>query len=159
MMRTNRLLWIAFATLSILFGISACNKQEYQTIEELDNENINRYIQEKNLNVQRYKNTDLYYQIVRPGTGRDLNFREQYPIVLTMNSLDGVFVANDTLISNNRYHDYLGYFPFGSIAAGTQNSPVERQDDLKYVVRDILGKTNGQIRIIVPSRLTAWGRK
>lgn len=158
-MYSKRLLLIAVAAVTLLFTGNSCEKQTYQTIEELDNENINRYIQENNLSVERYKNTDLFYQVIRPGTGRSMKFSETYPLVFTINSLDGTFQAKDTLSANNRYYDYLGYFPFGSVAAGISNSPVERQDDLKYVVRDILKNTNGQIRIIVPSRLTAWGRR
>lgn len=157
-MRFQRLFSLSFS-LILLSVLSSCEKREYQSIEELDNENINNYIRQHNLNVQQYKNTDLFYEVIRPGTGNALRFDKPYPIVYTVNSLDGTYSAKDTFSVNNRYYDYLGYFPFGSGAAGVPNSPVERADDLKYVVRDILGDSDGQIRILVPSRLTAWGRK
>src|SRR5690606_28912192 len=105
-MYSKRLLLIAVAAVTLLFVGNSCEKQTYQSIEELDNENINRYIQEKNLNVERYKNTDLFYQVIRPGTGRALKFTESYPLVFTLNSLDGTFEAKDTLSADNRYYDY-----------------------------------------------------
>lgn len=143
----------------LLLIFSACEKREYQSIEELDNQNINDYIRQNNLNVQQYKHTDLFYEVIRPGTGHPLSFEKTYPMVYTISSLDGTYAATDTFSTNNRYHDFLGYFPFGSGAAGIPNSPVERMNDLKYVVRDILGNSDGQIRILVPSRLTPWGRQ
>lgn len=151
--------YLICALFAVLIGLASCEKRTYQSIEELDNENINAYIASNNLTVSRYKNTDLYYQVIRPGTGRPLSFTETFPMTFSLKSLDGTYQADDTLSAGNRYYDYLGYFPFGSAAAGGQNSPVERQDDLKYVVRDILQQSDGQIRIIVPSRLTAWGRQ
>lgn len=151
--------YIISALFLILIGFSSCEKRTYQSIEELDNENINAYISSNNLTVTRYKNTDLYYEIIRPGTGRPLAFDEVYPMTFSLKSLDGTYQADDTLSAGNRYYDYLGYFPFTSAAAGGQNSPVERQDDLKYVVRDILQNSDGEIRILVPSRLTGWGRQ
>ena len=150
---------LVFMATALMIGLGSCEKKTYQTIEELDNANISEYIVKNNLSVQRYKNTDLYYQIIKPGTGKQLNFEEQYPLIFTVRSLDGVYQANDTLLAGNRYLDYLGYFPFGYVQAGNPNSPVERQDDLKYVVKEMLQQSNGQIRIIVPSRLTGWGRK
>lgn len=140
---------------SAFFIALGCEKQEYQTIEELDEENIQSYIRQNNLTVMRYKETNLYYQVLEPGTGRDIDFREQYPIVYTIRSLDGNYASNDTLNIANRYADYLGYFPFGSASA---NDPVvERTEDLKEVIKEVLQKTNGKIRIIVPSRLLNYG--
>lgn len=140
-------------------GVLACEKKEYQSIEELDSENINKYIQDKNLSVTRYKNTDLFYQIIKEGTGSPLKFSEKYPILYTLESHDGQFKSLDTLSINNRYYDFLGYFPFSSAYAGLPNSPVERVNDLKDVVLDVLKNANGTIRIIAPSRLTPWGRQ
>ena len=140
---------------SVFFIALACEKQEYQTIEQLDDENIQAYIRQNNLTVERYKQTDLYYQVLEPGTGRDIDFRERYPIVYTIRSLDGNYVSEDTLTYANRYADYLGYYPFGSDAAS--DPVVERTEDLKEVIKEVLLKTNGKIRIIVPSRLLNYG--
>lgn len=141
---------------SVLFVAFGCEDKEYQTIEELDEENIQAYIRQNNLTVARYEQTSLYYEVLEPGTGRDIDFREQYPVVYTIRSLDGAYVANDTLSAANRYADFFGYYPFGSSAAN--NPIVERRDDFKEVIKEVLQKTNGKIRIIVPSRLLTYGR-
>lgn len=141
---------------SVLFLAIGCEEKEYQTIEELDEENIQTYIRQNNLTVARYKQTNLYYEVLEPGTGRDIDFRSQYPIVYTIRSLDGRYVANDTLSASNRYADLFGYYPFGSSAAS--NPIVERTEDFKEVIKEVLQKTNGKIRIIVPSRLLTYGR-
>jgi hypothetical protein len=145
--------------LVLTFSLSACEKKEYQSIEELDNINIAKYIQDKNLNVTRYKNTDLYFQVIDEGTGSPLQFNKKYPIIYTLESHDGKFKSLDTIGVNNRYYDFLGYFPFTSAYAGLPNSPIERQDDIKNVVLDQLKNSNGRIRILSPSRLTPWGRQ
>lgn len=149
---------LAILSTVILIGLGSCEKRTYQTIEELDGANINEYIIKNKLSVNRYKNTNLYYQIIKPGTGNPITFEGTYPLIYTIRSLDGSYQAIDTLASSNRYLDFMGYFPFGNTYAGTPNSPVERQDDLKFVIKDMLQHTNGQIRILVPSRLTGWGR-
>lgn len=145
----------------VAFGIAAiallmgCQKKEYQSFEELDNANIRAYIEENNLTVHQYKETDLFYQVLEEGTGDPIDYAKTFPIVYTVKSLDGTYNSADTLSANNRYAAFFGYFPFGSAAAGTPT--VERTGDFKEVIREILQKTNGKIRIIVPSRLM-YGR-
>lgn len=148
-----------FLLLGLSIVLISCEKREYETIEQLDSKNINAYIATNNLNVTQYKDTDLFYEIVQEGTGDPLNYRKAYPIVFTVKSLDGKYLATDTFELTNRYYDFLGYFPFGNQSAGTPNSPVERINDLKDVVHDVLKFSHGKIRIIVPSRLTTWGRQ
>lgn len=154
-----RNIWAPLAACMLIASVFSCEKREYETIEELDARNINAYISKNNLQVHRYKETDLYYEVIRPGTGRALSYRESYPMVFSVKSLDGQYQATDTFKMTNRYYDFLGYFPFGNGAAGGSNSPVERINDLKDVVKDVLQQSGGSIRIIVPSRLTAWGRQ
>ena len=143
---------IGIAAIACLTG---CSKKEYQSFEELDNANIREYIQKNNLHVSQYKETDLFYEVLEEGTGNPIDYRNTYPIVYTVKSLDGTYSSADTLSSGNRYADFFGYFPFGSSAAGTPT--VEREGDFKEVIREVLQKTNGKIRIIVPSRLM-YGR-
>lgn len=135
--------------------LSSCSDKEYQSFEELDNANIREYIQKNNLHVNQYKETDLFYEVLEEGTGNPIDYKKTYPVVFTVKSLDGVYNSADTLSASNRYPDYFGYFPFGSSAAGTPT--VEREGDFKEVIREILQKTNGKIRIIVPSRIM-YGR-
>ncbi|SKB29613.1 FKBP-type peptidyl-prolyl cis-trans isomerase [Parapedobacter luteus] len=143
------------AGIAIVALLAGCGKQEYQSFEELDNANILEYIQRNNLNVSQYKETDLFYQVLEEGTGNPIDYTKTYPVVYTVRSLDGAYNSGDTLSFNNRYADYFGYFPFGSSAAGTPT--VERTGDFKEVIREVLQKTNGKIRIIVPSRIM-YGR-
>lgn len=148
-----RIAAIGIAVIAVLAG---CSKKEYQSFEELDNANIREYIQKNNLTVHQYKETDLFYQVLEEGTGSPIDYTSTYPIVYTIKSLDGTYNSADTLNTNNRYAAFFGYFPFGSTAAGTPT--VERTGDFKEVIREVLQKTNGKIRIIVPSRLM-YGRK
>jgi FKBP-type peptidyl-prolyl cis-trans isomerases 1 len=133
----------------------SCEKKEYYSFEELDNRNIQEYIQKNNLTVSQYKETDLFYQVLEEGTGSPIEYSATYPIVYTVKSLDGTYNSGDTLSFNNRYAQYFGYFPFGSSYAGRPET--ERTGDFKEVIREVLGKTNGKMRIIVPSRLM-YGR-
>ncbi|WP_257657389.1 FKBP-type peptidyl-prolyl cis-trans isomerase [Parapedobacter lycopersici] len=150
--------YFAAAGLAMIISLAGCEKKEYQSVEEMDSINIQDYIRKNNLNVQRYKETDLFYEVLEEGTGRPISYDQVYPIVYTVKSHDGVYNANDTLDRNNRYGEYFGYFPFGSSLAGLPNSPVEQTGDFKEVIREALQRTNGKIRIIVPSRLM-YGRK
>lgn len=151
---TSYLTIIGLAATMLFVG---CEKKEYQSFEELDNANIQEYIRKNNLAVQEYKETGLFYEVLEEGTGRPISYGDTYPIVYTAKSLDGVYNANDTLSSTNRYAEFFGYFPFGSAYAGLPNSPVERTGDFKEVIREVLQYTNGKVRIIVPSRLM-YGR-
>ena len=140
---------------AILFA--SCEKKEYQTIEELDEENIRNYIQANGLTVQPFENTGIYYQILQEGTGKNIEYTDRIPMVFTQRSLNGQYQAVDSLHTNSRYADYFGYFPFGSSYAGQPGSPVEKEESMKMVVKRALKKAGGKIRVIVPSR-QLWGR-
>ncbi|WP_134089418.1 FKBP-type peptidyl-prolyl cis-trans isomerase [Olivibacter sp. XZL3] len=150
-----------------LFGVAlfaACKKQEYQNIEELDTANIEAYIRANNLQVEPLGNTGMYYQILEEGTGNDISYTGQYPLVYTVKSLDGVYSVADTFAATNRYFDYLGYFlgasPQGSSIASNPNyqGQLEKEEGLKMAIRTALKKTDGQIRVLIPSRLLSYGR-
>lgn len=155
---------LPFLCLFGLIVIAACKKQDYTSIEELDAENIDAYIKANNLNVEPLGNTGMYYQIVEEGKGRDLVYTESYPIVYTKRSLDGSYAVADTFASASRYMDFLGYF----LGETNQGSPVANLDDyqkimekdegLKFALRTALKKTDGKIRILIPSRLLRDGR-
>lgn len=150
-----------------LLGISlfaACKKQEYESIEELDAASIEAYIQANNLSVQPLGNTGMYYQILEEGKGNDIDYTGQYALVYTVRSLDGVYSVTDTFATASRYFDYLGYFlgasPQGSAIAGNPNyqGQIEKEEGLKMAIRTMLKKTDGQIRVLIPSRLLSYGR-
>lgn len=144
------------AIFAACLSLTGCSDKEYYSFEELDNRNILEYIEKNNLNVSQYKNTDLFYEVLEEGTGNPIDYKNRYPVIYTVKSLDGKYNAADTLNAGNRYSELFGYFPFGSGYAGRPE--VERTGDFKEVIREVLKKTNGKIRIIVPSRLLSYGR-
>jgi len=150
-----------------LLGLSlfaACKKQEYTSIEELDAINIEDYIRANNLAVEPLANTGMYYQILDEGTGNEISYTGQYPLIYTIRSLDGVYSVADTFASASRYFDYLGYFlgssPQGSVAANlpAYQQLFEQDSGLKMAVRSVLRRTDGRIRVLIPSRLLPYGR-
>ncbi|HCN84584.1 MAG TPA: hypothetical protein DIT07_13325 [Sphingobacteriaceae bacterium] len=123
----------------IILAVSAC-KKEYVGIEVQDNENIQAYLKENNLVFSEFKDTGIFYKITKPGTGDSLKYSDQVPLIYTIRSLDGKVSAVDTF--TNRYGNYLGYLAPEGFEIG---------------VKQILGKGDGEIRLIIPSKL-AYGR-
>ncbi len=146
-----------FSVIAVLLVVTACKKKEYQTIEELDQENIQAYIQKNNLDVEPFGETGMFYQILEGGTGKELNYEERTPLVYSIKTLDNKFSSLDTFSVSNRYYDYLGYFPYGSAQANAPGSPLENKEGMKVILKEVLKNSNGKVRIIVPSRL-AFGR-
>ncbi|MDB5135451.1 MAG: hypothetical protein JWP37_2054 [Mucilaginibacter sp.] len=83
--------------------------------------------------------TGIYYKIITPGTGKTLDYTDSVAFVYTIHSLDGKYVATDTVL--NHYDDFLGHVSPNGLMLG---------------IRNILKKKGGQIRMIIPSRL-AYG--
>lgn len=148
--------YYTFAILALLF-FSACQKKEYQTIEELDNLKIQEYILKNNLSVTQFEETGIFYSVLEEGTGRELKYEEKVPLVFTLKTLDGGYSAIDTFSISNRYYDFLGYFPYGSASANAPGSPLDKEEGMKVILKKMLKNANGKIRIIVPSRLS-FGR-
>src|SRR5690606_26006312 len=149
--------FLLFSVLSILF-FTSCEKKEYQTIVELDEENIQNYIRQNNLNMIPFEESGMYYQILEEGDGAPLDYKKVIPLVYTFKTHDGSFSAVDTFAVGNRYADFLGYFPYGKAVADNQpGSPLDKEEGLKLILNQALKFTNGKIRVLVPSRL-AYGR-
>lgn len=127
-----------FLLLSI---IVACQK-EYETIDVVDDRNVTEYIQQNKLNMVEYQDTGVYYQVVSPGTGTEVEYSERLPLIFTMRSLDGKYVSADTFSLGNRYYNYLGYFTPEAVRVG---------------IKEVLKNRSGTLRMIIPSRL-AFGR-
>jgi FKBP-type peptidyl-prolyl cis-trans isomerase FkpA len=119
----------------------SCQK-EYETIDVIDDKNVQEYIQKNKLNLNEYQSSGIYYGVVTPGTGPELQYSDMVPAIITTRSLDGKYLSIDTFNVANRYYNFLGYFNPEAIRLG---------------VKEVLKKSNGTIRIIVPSRL-AYGR-
>ncbi|MFA6945738.1 MAG: FKBP-type peptidyl-prolyl cis-trans isomerase [Pedobacter sp.] len=126
----------------LLLSIIVSCVKEYETIEVIDDRNVKEYIQQNNLSVQEYQGSGIYYQVVSPGTGAETQYSDQTPAIFTMRSLDGKYVSVDTFTIANRYYNYLGYFNPEAVRAG---------------IKEVLKKSNGTLRVIIPSRL-AFGR-
>jgi FKBP-type peptidyl-prolyl cis-trans isomerase len=122
-----------------LAGLSSCTKT-YPTIAEVDAQAVNNYIQSNNLSVQQYGQTGIYYQVTQVGTGPNIDYSIQIPLIYTIKTLDGTYASIDTF--NNRYGGYFGYF---------------KPDSLREVIKNTLIKQGGTVRVIVPSRF-AFGK-
>ncbi len=127
-----------FLLLSIII---ACNK-EYETIDVIDDRNVTAYIQQNKLNMKKYEDTGIYYEVVSPGTGTEVQYSDLVPLIFTIRSLDGKYVATDTFNIGSRYYNYLGYFNPEAVRVG---------------IKEVLKKSGGTLRMIIPSRL-AFGR-
>lgn len=127
-----------FLLLTILIS---CQK-EYETIDVIDDRNVQEYIKQNKLNALEYKGTGIYYQVVTAGTGPEVQYSDRVPAIITMRSLDGKYASVDTFNVANRHYNFLGYYNPEGIRVG---------------VKEVLKKSNGTVRMIIPSRL-AFGR-
>ena len=120
-------------------AIASCTK-DYEDIKTLDERNISEYISRNGLKVQPYDTTGLYYEVLKPGSGENLDYTQQIPLIYTVRSLDGSYISQDTIV--NHYSNYFGYY-----------SPASIRD----LMMKVLQKQGGSIRVILPSR-KAYGR-
>ena len=127
--------------LLLLSIVAACEK-EYESIQSIDSKNIKAYIQTNKLNAVEYQDSGIYYEVITPGSGVDLEYSDQVPLIFTIKSIDGKYVASDTLSASNRYYNFLGYFSPEGVRVG---------------IKEVLKKKSGVIRMIIPST-SAFGR-
>src|SRR5690606_36087564 len=92
--------------LGLIAALSACTK-EYETIEEVDERNIEAYLQQQNLDME-YDPAGFYYKIVEDGAGDTVKYSDKVYVSFTMKSLDGRYTSTDEYV-NNRYSGFLGY--------------------------------------------------
>ncbi len=140
-MLRNLTRYIAGAAFAVVM-LASCTK-DYPSIVEIDNQSIQAYLSQNNLNMTKYTYNDtseFYYQIVKPGTGPAIEYTQQVPLLFSIKSLDGKYSSLDTF--SNRYASYLGYFAL---------------EPVRIAVKELLAKKNGQVRVIIPSRF-AYGR-
>ncbi|MBL4675009.1 MAG: FKBP-type peptidyl-prolyl cis-trans isomerase [Mucilaginibacter sp.] len=148
--RIFTLLLFAFA------GLTACRKNDdnQPDIKQFDDSQIQAYMSTNSLTgftkdetVIGDGETGIYYKIINPGTpstGPDtLKYSDKISIVYTVKSMDGKYVATDTLI--NHLDDYLGHFVNVSLPQG-----------LQLGIHNLLKYSGGSMRLLIPSRL-AYG--
>lgn len=124
-----------------LGAIVACEK-EYESIDVIDERNVKAYIQQNKLNVTEYQDSGIFFEVLNPGSGPDMEYSEQVPVILTIKSLDGKYASLDTFSTANRYYNFLGYF---------------NPEGVRIGLKEVLKKKSGSIRMLIPSRL-AFGR-
>lgn len=122
-------------------------KKTYEGIEVLDEQNIQAYLKQNNLNMQEYDTTGIYYKVLTPGTGDSVRYTDVVYVTFTMKSLDGKYNSTDEYTAN-RYSNFLGY-----LDPANSGLPVA----FRTAIHDLLKHKGGEIRIIIPSRL-AYGR-
>lgn len=126
--------------------VSGC-KKEYETIAEIDTKEIDAYVSANSLTgFESFNN--IRYKVVKPGAGQAIDYKEKTPILVTVKSLNGSFVAADTFAVYNRYSDYFGYFRLKGFAD---------KEEIRELIKTKLVKKGGEIRMLVPSSL-AYGR-
>lgn len=136
----------------VAVALVACDK-DYPSIVELDGQSIQDYMAKNNLNMTKYTFNDtseFFYQVVTPGSGPDLKYSDQTPVLWTVRSLDGRYVSTDTFAVSQRYGasgQFLGYLE------PKRGYP----EPLRIGVVELLKKRGGKIRLIIPSRF-AYGR-
>lgn len=138
----------------VALSVVSC-KKEYQSVKELDEQNIQAYIRQNNLTVYPYDTTGIYYQVIKEGDGAPIEYNENIPLFFTVKSLDNAFSSQDTF--TNRYAGLFGYFS----RQYQGNSGILSGRYIPYraneVIKQFVKNQGGQIRLIVPSRL-ALGR-
>lgn len=135
----------SFAAFLLSIVVSGCTK-EYEGIETEDEQNIQAYIRQNNLNVQQYDSTGIYYQVLAEGAGEEVDYTDRVFVTLNEKSIDGQYTSANEFA--NVYTNFLGYLgPESGLPEAYRTS-----------VKEILKKKGGSIRIIIPSRL-AYGKE
>ncbi|WP_443937722.1 FKBP-type peptidyl-prolyl cis-trans isomerase [Pedobacter sp. MW01-1-1] len=119
---------------------SAC-KKEYQSIESLDDENIQKYIKANNLTMTKAPNGS-YYQVVTEGTGEVFKNTDSVLYTYEQKSItDGTVYVSPNLNGNSA--GYYGYF--SELFSGTWGVAMDGH------------RAGTKVRILIPSHL-AYGK-
>jgi FKBP-type peptidyl-prolyl cis-trans isomerase len=126
-------------------GLVSCHKDNNNVdIKTYDQQQIQNYITANGLTGMKRDlsggdTTGIYYQILRPGTGKVMDYSDDISYVYTIKTLDGQYSVVDTVV--NHAYNYVGHLsPPGLILA----------------MKNILINEGTQARVIIPSRL-AYG--
>ncbi len=147
---------VTFLLISAI-GLASCRKDRIQpTIKQYDQQQISNYMAANGLtNVMKRDTiggdtTGMYYQIIYPGTQSingtavtPLDYPSQIAFVYTERTLDGTYVAADTIA--NHYFDYVGHIFTNHLPFGLQTA-----------VHNLLKYPDATMRVLIPSHL-AYG--
>lgn len=138
---------LLFGTFGLMaLGLFSCRKDKNEpTLKQYDDQQIQAYMSAQGISSLMKRDTSggdttgIYYQIMRQGTGKAIDYPDLVFYVFTAKSLDGSYVLSDTIV--NHEYGYVGHLvPSGVMLA----------------VKNILKTDGTQARLIIPSHL-AWG--
>lgn len=135
-------------TLFLITAISltSCRKSGVEPdIKQYDDTQIQNYIKANGLTgfTKANDTTGIYYKIILPGSGPQLDFPNRVSFVFTLHSFDGKYTSLDTI--NNHYDNYAGHIINGGLPLGVQ-----------LAVRSIIKYRGASARLLIPSHL-AYG--
>jgi FKBP-type peptidyl-prolyl cis-trans isomerase FkpA len=128
-----------------VIGFASCRKSSSEPdIKQYDQQQIQNYIAANGITgMQRDlaggDTTGIYYKILTPGTGAEIDYPDTISYVYTIQSFDRKYAVNDTVL--NHFFGYLGHVAPNGLMLAIRN-------DLKY--------RGGKMRVLVPSHL-AYG--
>ncbi|MEO7214782.1 FKBP-type peptidyl-prolyl cis-trans isomerase [Mucilaginibacter sp.] len=131
-------------------GLSACRKDTVDpTIKEYDETQIQNYIAANSLtgfirDTVGGDTTGMYYKIINPGSGPNLEYSDRLSLVFTLKSFDGKYTSSDTIA--NHFYDYLGHLAQDGLPKGLQTG-----------IFNLLKHKGASMRLLVPSHL-AYGK-
>ncbi len=127
-------------------SFSACRKNEAQPdIKQYDDAQIQNYIKVNGITgmVKAADTTGIYYKIILPGAGKQLDFPDKVSFVFSLKSFDGKYVSADTI--NNHYDNYVGHVLNDNLPIG-----------LQLAIPSIIKYRGASVRLLIPSHL-AYG--
>jgi FKBP-type peptidyl-prolyl cis-trans isomerase FkpA len=126
-------------------GLVSCHKDSNNVdIKTYDQQQIQNYITANSLTGMKRDlsggdTTGIYYQILRPGKGKVLEYSDDVSFVYTIKTLDGQYTVVDTVL--NHAYNYVGHLA---------------PNGLMLAIKNILINDGTQARLLIPSRL-AYG--
>ncbi|OOQ58240.1 FKBP-type peptidyl-prolyl cis-trans isomerase [Mucilaginibacter pedocola] len=131
-------------------GLSSCRKDVQDIdIKQYDEQQIQNWIASNSLtgfvrDTTGGDTTGMYYKIINPGTGAQLEYSDQIALVFTLKSFDGKYTSADTIA--NHFYDYLGHLTQDGLPKGLQSA-----------IHNLLKYKGASMRLLIPSRL-AYGK-
>jgi FKBP-type peptidyl-prolyl cis-trans isomerase FkpA len=128
-----------------VIGFASCRKSSSEPdIKQYDQQQIQNYIAANGITgMQRDMaggdTTGIYYKILTPGTGAEIDYPDTISYVYTIQSFDRKYAVTDTAL--NHFFGYLGHVTPNGLMLSIRN-------DLKF--------KGGKMRVLVPSHL-AYG--
>jgi FKBP-type peptidyl-prolyl cis-trans isomerase FkpA len=139
-----------FLLIAVVAGLSACRKDTVDPdIKQYDEEQIQNYITSNSLtgfsrDTIGGDTTGMYYKIIMPGSGANLEYSDRLSLVFTLKSFDGKYNSSDTI--SNHFYDYLGHLAQDGLPKGLQTA-----------IFNLLKYKGASMRLLIPSHL-AYGR-